>query len=318
MTSTKRIFTLRGAVRGVLRPAVLALVAGGSTVAAAQEPMPAMDHSTMDHSTMDHSTMTPPSPTHTPATGPAAPAASASSAVPVGSLPSSDGSTGRSYAEYGIDAHTMNTGITSSLTLDKFGLTHNRDGKTGLEYDGDFWVGNATDKLWIKSEGERIGGQTEDAKVEAYWSHAISPFWDAQVGARRDFGAGVKRNWAALGVQGTAPYGIETEITAYAGASGRTLLYLHGEHDIALTQKLIFTPELEANIFGKNDKAFGVGSGLSDVQATLTLRYEATPHFAPYIGVAFDRKLGRTATYASAQGESRSSRNILAGVRLTF
>ncbi|WP_407924926.1 copper resistance protein B [Schauerella aestuarii] len=285
------------------------MAAGSGAAAAAQETMPAMDHSTMDHSTMDRSAMD-----HSTDSG----RAPAASAVPVGSLPRSDGSTGGSYADYGIHAHTMNTGITSSLTLDKFGLTHDRAGKTGVEYDGDFWAGNATDKLWIKSEAERTGGQTEGAKVEAYWSHAISPFWDAQVGARRDFGAGVKRNWAALGVQGTAPYGIETEITAFAGASGRSQLYLHGEHDVALTQKLILTPELEANLFGKNDKAFGVGAGLSDVQATLTLRYEVTPRLAPYIGVEVDRKLGRTASYASAAGESRSSRNILAGVRLTF
>ena len=312
MTSTKKRFALREAANGALRAAVLALLAGsGGTVVAAQAAMPAMDHSTMDHATMDHAPMAP-------SLNDSSPAAPASFAVPVGSLPSSDGAVGRGYADYGIRAHTMDSGVTSSLTLDKFGLTHSRDGKTGLEYDGDFWVGNATDKLWIKSEAERIGGQTDGARVEAYWSHALSPFWDAQLGARRDFGAGVKRNWAAFGVQGTAPYDIDTEITGYVSASGRSLLYLHGEHDIALTQKLILTPELEANIFGKNDKAFGVGAGLSDVQATLTLRYDVTPRFSPYIGVAFDRKLGRTASYANAEGESRSSRNILAGVRLTF
>ncbi|WP_267903695.1 copper resistance protein B [Achromobacter insolitus] len=272
--------------------------------------MPGMDHGSMkgmDHGSMkgmDHGSM--PGMDESSRKGP-----------PVGSLPSSDGSTEQRYAAYRIHPHMMDNVVTSHLLFDKLGVAYDRNEQTSLQWDGQFWIGRDLNKLWIKSEGDRLKGST-DAKIEAFWSHTISPFWDLQLGARRDFGAGPKRNWAAFGVQGVAPYGIETEITGYVGGSGRTALALKAEYDLLLTQRLIFTPEIEASLHGKNDEARGVGSGLSDASLSLRLRYEVTREFAPYVGVSFGRKFGKTASYASEAGESRSERAILAGVRIWF
>lgn len=240
-----------------------------------------------------------------------------SGVVPVGTLPTSDGTTAQRYSAYGIHPHMMDNMITSHLLFDKLGAAYDRDGNTGLQWDGQFWVGRDLNKLWIKSEGDRVKGNT-DGKVEAFWSHTVSPFWDLQLGARRDFGTGPKRNWAAIGVQGVAPYNIETEITGYVGGSGRTALALKAEYDLLLTQRLILTPEIEASVYGKDDKARGIGAGLSDASFSLRLRYEVTREIAPYIGVSFGRKFGKTASYASEEGESRSERAILAGVRIWF
>ena len=264
--------------------------------------MPGMDHGSMKG--MDHGSM--PGMDESSRKGP-----------PVGSLPSSDGSTEQRYAAYRIHPHMMDNVVTSHLLFDKLGVAYDRNEQTSLQWDGQFWIGRDLNKLWIKSEGDRLNGST-DAKIEAFWSHTISPFWDLQLGARRDFGAGPKRNWAAFGVQGVAPYGIETEITGYVGGSGRTALALKAEYDLLLTQRLIFTPEIEASLHGKNDEARGVGSGLSDASLSLRLRYEVTREFAPYVGVSFGRKFGKTASYASEAGERRSERAILAGVRIWF
>ncbi|MFQ6708193.1 copper resistance protein B, partial [Bordetella pertussis] len=235
----------------------------------------------------------------------------------IGALPSSDGAGDQSYAAYGIHSHMMDDMVTSQLLFDKLGMTYDRDRRTGLQWDGQFWVGRDLDKLWIKSEGERVGGRS-DGKVEAFWNRTISPFWDLQVGARRDFGTGPKRNWGAIGLQGVAPYNIETEVTAYVGGSGRTALALKAEYDLLLTQRLVLTPEIEASVYGKDDKARGIGAGLSDASFSLRLRYEITREVAPYVGVSFGRKFGKTASYASEEGESRSERAIMAGVRIWF
>ncbi|CAB3934981.1 Copper resistance protein B [Achromobacter insolitus] len=274
----------------------------GSTQGMDHGSMPGMDHGSMKG--MDHGSM--PGMDESSRKGP-----------PVGSLPSSDGSTEQRYAAYRIHPHMMDNVVTSHLLFDKLGVAYDRNEQTSLQWDGQFWIGRDLNKLWIKSEGDRLNGST-DAKIEAFWSHTISPFWDLQLGARRDFGAGPKRNWAAFGVQGVAPYGIETEITGYVGGSGRTALALKAEYDLLLTQRLIFTPEIEASLHGKNDEARGVGSGLSDASLSLRLRYEVTREFAPYVGVSFGRKFGKTASYASEAGESRSERAILAGVRIWF
>lgn len=259
--------------------------------------MPGMDHGSMNHGEADGG-------------APAAPQ--------VGSLPASDGAGERGYDSYGIHPHMMDNAPTWQVLFDKFGLARSRDGQNTQEWDGRFWFGTATDRLLIKSEGERENGGGSGGKVEAFWSRAVSPFWDLQLGARRDIGSGPKRNWAAIGIEGVLPYNIELEATGYAGSSGRTALALKAEYDLLLTQRLIFTPELEASLYGKDDPERGIGSGLSDGSLSLRLRYEVTREFAPYIGVSFERKFGQTARYASDAGASRSQTAIMAGVRFWF
>ncbi|MGE8589483.1 MAG: copper resistance protein B, partial [Alcaligenes sp.] len=260
-------------------PALCAIVfALAPSVAAAQAAQ--MDHAGMtgmDHGSMDHGQApSPDSPESHQGMDHAevnhdAPAAGA---PPVGSLPASDGEGPRGYDSYGIHPHMMDNAPTWQVLFDKFGASRNRDGQNALEWDGRFWFGTATDRLLVKSEGERESGGGSDGKVEAFWSHAISPFWDLQLGARRDIGAGPKRNWAAVGLEGLLPYNIELTATAYAGPSGRSALALKAEYDLLLTQRLIFTPELQASVYGKNDPQRGIGSGLSQGSLSLRLRYE--------------------------------------------
>lgn len=281
---------------------------------AAQAPAPAvMAPASRDDAHMDHAGAPPTSktlPGHSPSASPDSP--------PVDSLPSSDGAAERGYDSYGIHPHMMDNAPAWQVLFDKFGVSRNRDGQNALQWDGRYWYGTATDRLLLKSEGERESGGGSQGKVEAFWSHAVSPFWDLQLGARRDIGTGPKRNWAAIGIEGVLPYNIELETTAYVGASGRTALALKAEYDLLLTQRLIFTPELEASLYGKSDPARGVGSGLSSGSLSLRLRYEVTREFAPYIGVSFDRKFGQTARYASDAGDSRSQTALIAGVRFWF
>lgn len=303
--------------------------------AGAQAQSLAADHGTMDHSSMDHGATPSPEPAATDhssmdhgATPPTAPAAMdhadmnhdapASGSPPLGGLPSSDGAGERGYDSYGIHPHMMDNAPTWQVLFDKFGVSRSRDGQNALDWDGRFWFGTATDRLVVKSEGERESGGGSDGKVEAFWSHAVSPFWDLQLGARRDIGTGPKRNWAAFGIEGVLPYNVELETTAYVGASGRTALALKAEYDLLLTQRLIFTPELEASLYGKSDAERGIGSGLSTGSLSLRLRYEVTREFAPYIGVSFERKFGQTARYASDAGASRSQTAVMAGVRFWF
>lgn len=280
------------------------------------------DHGAMDHSSMGHGAAQAPAPAvmapasrddaHTDHTG------ARPDSPPVGSLPSSDGAAERGYDSYGIHPHMMDNAPAWQVLFDKFGVSRNRDGQNALQWDGRYWYGTATDRLLLKSEGERESGGGSQGKVEAFWSHAVSPFWDLQLGARRDIGTGPKRNWAAIGIEGVLPYNVELETTAYVGASGRTALALKAEYDLLLTQRLIFTPELEASLYGKSDPARGVGSGLSSGSLSLRLRYEVTREFAPYIGVSFDRKFGQTARYTSDAGDSRSQTALIAGVRFWF
>lgn len=185
------------------------------------------------------------------------------------------------------------------------------------QFEGQAYIGTDTDKLWLKGEGKRLDGKTQDADIEAYYSHAIAAFWDAQIGARHDFSVGKTpgRNWLGLGVQGLAPYKFDTAATAYIGSAGRTALRLTSEYDFFITQRLIFWPGIELNMYGKNDPERNIGKGLSDSRVVLRLRYEIRREVAPYVGIQWTNKYGQTASYARAGGEATSDMQLIAGLQ---
>jgi copper resistance protein B len=180
------------------------------------------------------------------------------------------------------------------------------------------WYGGDYNKLWVKTEGERVAGATQDARADILWDRIVTRWWDLQAGARQDFGRGPSRTWAALGFEGRAPYWFDVEATFYAGEQGRTAARLKSEYDLLLTQRLIVQPEAEVNLYSKSDPARQIGSGMSDLDLGIRVRYELRREFAPYVGVAWQRLFGATAGQARAAGGSASDIQVLAGVRILF
>ncbi len=192
------------------------------------------------------------------------------------------------------------------------------DGVTGQAWDAQAWYGGDRNRLLLRSEGARSAGHVQEGDIEALWSHAIATFWDSTLGVRHDFGNGPGRNWAAFGVQGLAPYWFDIEATGYVGAGGRTAARFKAEYELLITQRLILQPEFEANLYGKPDPAWRLGSGLSDASLGLRLRYEIRREFAPYIGVVWQRVFGGTAGFRRAENQSVFDRQLVAGVRVWF
>ena len=192
------------------------------------------------------------------------------------------------------------------------------DGTSGPAWDAQAWYGTDYNKLWLKTEGMRLEGATQDARAELLWNRIVSPWWSAQAGARYDFGGGPSRSWLALGVQGLAPYFFEIEATAYVGDAGRTAARFRTKYELLFTQRLILQTELEMNAYGKDDPERQIGAGVSDLQLGFRLRYEIHRELAPYIGVAWVRRLGKTADLVRESGQDASVWQVLAGIRFWF
>ena len=192
------------------------------------------------------------------------------------------------------------------------------DGPDPLAWDGDLWVGHDLNKLWFKTEGERVDGETEEFELQALYSRGIAPYWDFQVGWRGDIKPDPGRNWLAIGFQGLAPYFFEVDTALFVGESGHTAFRFNAEYELLFTQRLILTPEVEFNLYGKDDPAMGIGSGLSDLSAGLRLRYEIRREFAPYVGVNWWKQYGRTADITEAAGEDSSDTQLVLGIRAWF
>jgi uncharacterized protein involved in copper resistance len=115
-----------------------------------------------------------------------------------------------------------------------------------------------------------------------------------------------------------APQWFDIEGTLYVGDAGRTAARFQARYELLFTQRLILEPELETNLYGKSDPERSVGSGVSDLEFGLRLRYEIRREFAPYIGLTWTQAFGETADFRRAAGEDASELRAVAGVRVWF
>ncbi|WP_315902969.1 copper resistance protein B [Pseudomonas veronii] len=265
------------------------------------EPMQGMDGNRMQE--MDHSQMQG-----------MKPAAPQQSRTPIPALTDAD----RAAVFESHAGHQMHDSAINSFFLIDQLEWQDADKGSALRWEANGWIGGDTDRLWLRTEGERTNGVTESAELQALWGHAVSPWWDVVSGVRQDFKPGAPQTWAALGLQGMALYDFETQATAYLGEAGQTALRLKGDYDILLTNRLILQPTAEINLYGKNDPQRATGSGLSDTEVGLRLRYEIRREFAPYIGVTWNRAYGKTADYRLEEGEDQSDTRFVVGVRMWF
>jgi copper resistance protein B len=188
-----------------------------------------------------------------------------------------------------------------------------------FKWDGQGWIGTDYDKLWIKSEGTLQGnGTLDDGQQQFLYSRAVTTYFDLQGGLRSDLDSRPTRNWAALGIQGLAPYFFDLELTGYASGQGHLAAKLEASYDLLITQRLILQPEIELNLYSKADPARLVGAGFSDIDTGLRLRYEFSRKFAPYLGLVYEGRFGQSASYARRLGESAGDFRFAFGVRLWF
>jgi copper resistance protein B len=189
-------------------------------------------------------------------------------------------------------------------------------GSDVFAWDTKGWVGRDLDRFWFRTEGAGDEDGVSDAHADLLYGRAVSRWWNAVGGVRQDVDPGPAQTWAAVGVQGLAPYWFDVEATAYVGASGRTEFRLETEYSFLLTNRLILQPLVELNVFGKDDPEREIGRGISSMNAGLRLRYEFRREFAPYVGVTWDRSFFGTADYAKAAGEPVSRTRFVLGLRL--
>ena len=192
-------------------------------------------------------------------------------------------------------------------------------GADGYRWDSEGWFGDDINRLVVKTEGEgTVRRGVESGEVQALYSRAIGPWFDLQAGIRHDFEPGPARTFATIGFEGIAPYWFEVSGALFLSAKGDLLGRLEGYYDQRITQKLILQPRVELNFAAQDVPANGVGSGLSDAELGLRLRYEIKREFAPYVGVSWESKLGDTARFARIAGDRVKSTSLVFGIRAWF
>jgi len=108
------------------------------------------------------------------------------------------------------------------------------------------------------------------------------------------------------------------EATLYASDNAHFALKTNASYDLLLTQRLILQPQFETNWYSKDDAGRRLGSGLSDIDMGLRLRYELSRKLAPYVGVAYQRTFGGTSGYTREDGGHVNDLRFLIGLRAWF
>lgn len=306
------------------------LAATALLLAAAAFPARAQDHGHMDHGQMDHGAMeqedhsahqAPAADAHAGHDGPAT-----DGDIPTGTVPPvpADHAADAFYdsAEMARARAAMlkeSGGMAfSQLMLDRLEYRMGK-GADGYHWEGEGWIGGDINRFAFKTEGEgAFGGPLERAEVQALYSRAIDPWFNLEAGVRHDIRPDPRRTYAVVGIEGLAPYWFEVSAQAFLSNRGDAHLRLEGSYDQRISQRLILQPAAEINVAAQDVPELGIGSGVSDVELGLRLRYEFAREFAPYVGVNWERKLGDTARFARADGERASATSLVMGVRFWF
>jgi copper resistance protein B len=218
-----------------------------------------------------------------------------------------------------MDPPAMDNQIFAHVLFDQFeDRTNGPD--NAFRWDGQAWIGNDMNRLWLKTEGIVSNGEMSDGDQEVLYARPIPRvrYFDGQIGIREDLDSGPHRTWGAIGIEGLAPHFFQLAPTFYFRDGGHVAGKITGSYDLLITQRLVAQPEVEMNFYSHADPARGIGSGLSDLDAGLRLRYEFSRKFAPYIGLTYSAKLGDTASIAHQAGTASSELRFVFGLRFWF
>lgn len=184
-------------------------------------------------------------------------------------------------------------------------------------WDFDGWIGSDTHKLALKSEGERVDGNTHHAEYWALYSRNVSEFWDAQLGLRQDT-TRYNATYLTVGMEGLAPYFFETEAHLFVSDEGDVSARLHLENEFLFTQRLGLKPYLEVSASAQDVEDASLGAGLTEAELGVQLHYEITRHIIPYLDLRYERAFGETSSLRKADDGHNDEAFIALGIRWVF
>jgi len=128
---------------------------------------------------------------------------------------------------------------------------------------------------------------------------------------RRDFGLGTAASVLALACPAAAQKtpGLDAQLTAF----------LDAEYEALITNRIILTPSVEADLPFSQDAEIGVGAFGPSIEIGARLSYDLIDRaVAPYIGVHYERSFGDTADFAREDGGDDDAVFAVVGLRLMF
>ncbi|MGE0179716.1 MAG: copper resistance protein B [Sphingomonas sp.] len=194
-----------------------------------------------------------------------------------------------------------------------------RRGGDGWSWDLSGEVGSQRHRLWLATAGDaEIDGRLSYVEGQALYSHPILAAGLAvQAGLRYDF-VRPRRAHAALGLQGNLNeplyVGAFGFLSTQGDLTGRAYAYYNWEP----LPRLVLQPYAGMELAAHDIPALDLGRGPTSAELSLRIRYRISEPFSPYVGISWDRLLGRTARIARTAGEELEATSLILGIRSYF
>lgn len=110
----------------------------------------------------------------------------------------------------------------------------------------------------------------------------------------------------------------QLNLTFFFGRHGVISGNLRHEKDVTLPNKFILQPYLEASFNLNRNERENIGSGVSEVIFGLSLRYQFSEKFAPFISYDHSKLFGDSARIVKMNGDNINPSTMQMGIRIDF
>jgi copper resistance protein B len=222
----------------------------------------------------------------------------------------------------------------ASRTSIRFDLLEWQDRAQGdtLKWDMEAAFAVGQQRFLLRDEGHVNTGALRQNRAELLWQPLR--FWDSVrwldrldwldlfVGVRHDNGDAPKRTYAALGVRGRSPWGIDVDITGYLGEGSPGGDAVHNgyrfqfDYGYEFTERLALLARFDYEIFSEDHVWYSFGIAPTETSAGLRLRYRVVDRLEPYVGAEWVEFYGDSRDIIRQRGLPASEVRMVAGIRL--
>ena len=192
-------------------------------------------------------------------------------------------------------------------------------GGDGWSWDLSAEFGFQNNRLWLSTNGDAsLRGTLQYVEGQALFSR---PVLDAglalQAGIRQDF-VRPRRTHATVGAQGNITEPLYVGLFGFLSNRRELTARAFAYYDWEPTARVVIQPYAGLEAAARDIPELGLGHGLTSAELGLRVRYRIAEPFAPYVGVSWDRLLGRTARLTRLAGDEPGSTSLVIGLRSYF
>lgn len=193
------------------------------------------------------------------------------------------------------------------------------EGSDVAAWDFDALAGSDELKVVWRSKAEYATAEESFEKFENQLrlQTPVTDFFDAVAGVRLDTPKGADRIHGVVGLHGLTRQWFEVDLDLFL--SDHPALGFEVDYEALITNRIVFVPSIEIEMHFTDDEAVGQGAFGPTIEVGGRLSYDVVDRLlSPYVGVHYERKLGKTADLARADGEEPGTVFFVVGTRILF